>query len=35
MLTAYNTLNFLHIAAAIAWVGGGFALGILNGSASA
>jgi uncharacterized membrane protein len=30
MLTLYNTLKLLHIAAVIAWVGGGFALGILN-----
>jgi uncharacterized membrane protein len=30
MFTAYNTLKFLHVAAVIAWVGGGFALGILN-----
>jgi hypothetical protein len=30
MLTAYSTLKFIHIAATIAWVGGGFALGILN-----
>ncbi len=30
MFTAYNTLKFLHIAAVIAWVGGGFALGILS-----
>jgi hypothetical protein len=30
MLTTYNTLKFLHVAAVIIWVGGGFALGILN-----
>ena len=30
MFAVYNTLKFLHIAAVIAWVGGGFALGILN-----
>lgn len=30
MFTVYNTLKFLHIAAVIAWVGGGFVLGILN-----
>jgi uncharacterized membrane protein len=30
MLAVYNTLKFLHIAAVIAWIGGGFALGILN-----
>jgi uncharacterized membrane protein len=30
MFTVYNTLKVLHIAAVIAWVGGGFALGILN-----
>jgi uncharacterized membrane protein len=30
MVTPYNLLKFVHIAAVIVWVGGGFTLGILN-----
>lgn len=29
-MTAYNLLKFFHVAAVVIWVGGGFALAILN-----